>query len=308
MAETDQHGVAIGVDIGGSKIAAAVVTLAGEVIAPRTVKTPVASGPEAVLGAVCDQIASLLQENPGLPVQAIGVGTAGMVDAAQGVILHANANLPGWTGMPIGARLHALFGLPVFVDNDVNALAVGESRFGAGRGCNEALYVAVGTGIGGAVVRNGLIWRGVHSGAGEVAYLVAEWDTSGRPVIIEDRASGPAMEKRYQALTGSNERVGLRIMTERAYAGEALAVQVIKEGAALLGYVLAPLVAVLDPQILIIGGGVPNVGPLWWQSFEYAFRDSPLPALAQVKLAPAELSTHAGVVGAGALALNEIKP
>lgn len=298
---------AVGVDVGGTKIAAGIITPAGEVLLPRTVPTPVSQGPQAVLQAIIEQVADLLKVLPEQNVQAVGIGTAGLVDAERGVIIHANPNLPGWTGMAMGEGVRAAVGLPVYVDNDVNALALGEGRFGAGQGLSEILYVAVGTGIGGAIVRGGRIWRGTHYSAGEVAAVLAGWDEQGRPVNVEDRASGTALEKRYQALCGSATRVSLRDIATQARSGDALSIRVIEEGARILGAVLWPLVAVLDPEILIVGGGVPGIGDLWWQPFERALRDSPFPALQVVKVAPAGLSAHAGLVGAGALALSMLE-
>ncbi len=303
---TDSPKAAVGIDIGGTKIAAGIVTPSGEVLLPRTVPTPVAEGPDAVLETVIGQVRTLLAESVGSRVRAVGIGTAGMVNSETGMIIHANPNLPGWTGMPLGQRVYDAVGLPVRVDNDVNALAVGEGRFGAGQSYREIVYVAVGTGIGGALVRQGEIWRGAHYSAGEVAYLVAGWDEAGRPINVEDRASGTALEKQYQRLSGSAERLGLRQITERANNGERLAHNVIEEGARILGSVLMPLVAAIDPEILIVGGGVPNIGELWWTPFEQALRDGPLPMLKTFQVAPARLSANAGLVGAGALALNAL--
>jgi glucokinase len=295
---------AIGVDIGGTKIAAGIVTAAGEVLSPRTVPTPLAEGPQAVMQAVIGQVNALKQEAP--DVQAVGIGTAGLVDSARGVIVHANPNLPGWTGMPLGATVSATTNLPVYVDNDVNALAIGEGRFGAGQDFREVVYVAVGTGIGGALVCGGEIWRGIHFSAGEVRYLVAGWDEQGGPIILEDYASGPAMEKQYQKLSGSSEHLSLRQITERAHAGDALAVRVIESGARILGHVLGPFVGILDVEMLIIGGGVPNVGDLWWNAFEGALRQNDLIQLQNLRVAAASSSTHAGLIGAGAIALNTL--
>ena len=296
--------LAIGVDIGGTKISAGIVSVKGEVRHVQTIPTPVADGPEAVLQAIIDQAQRLVALEP--HVMAVGIGTAGMVDFEHGVIAHANPNLPGWTGMSVGECVRAAVDLPVYVDNDVNALAIGEGRFGAGRDYQALMYIAVGTGVGGAIVINGNIWRGASYSAGEVAYLVAGWDENGKPIWMEDRTAGPAMEKQYQILSGVSERVDLRMITERAQAGDTLAIQVIQDGARLLGIVLGPLVAAIDPEVVIIGGGVPNIGSLWWLPFEKALRDSPLPALASVKIVPANLNTHAVLVGAAALALNEL--
>jgi glucokinase len=292
----------VGVDIGGTKIAAGVVTPAGEALSPHTVPTPLIAGPHAVMQAVIEQVELLRHEMP--EILAVGIGTAGLVDSTRGVITHANPNLPGWIGMPLGETVSTATGLPVYVDNDVNALAVGEGRFGAGRGFREVVYVAVGTGIGGALVRGGEIWRGTHFSAGEVRYLVAGWDSQNNPVILEDYASGPAMEKQYQSLSGSNERLSLRQITERAHNGDALAVRVIEDGARILGHVLGPVAGILDPEILIVGGGVPNIGDLWWNAFEHALRQNDLIKLQNLRVAAASSSVHAGLIGAGAIALN----
>lgn len=303
----DVQPAAIGVDIGGTKIAAGIVTQAGDVLLPRSIPTPVMEGPEAVLDAIIGQVAALLRDVPDQPVQAVGIGTAGMVDADTGVIMHANQHLPGWAGMRLGERVRSATGLSTYVDNDVNVLAVGEGRFGSGQGFREVLYAAVGTGIGGAIVRHGDIWRGTHFGAGEIGYLVSGWDEQGRPINVEDQAGGIAMQKRYQMLAKRAEPVSLRQVAEQARAGDELAARVIREGAALLGYVLGSLIVVLDPEIVIIGGGVPTIGDLWWQPFEQALRrDGAIPTLQAVQLAPARLSTHAGLVGAAALALNAV--
>jgi glucokinase len=297
--------IAISVDIGGTKIASGIVTASGETSHVQAIATPVSEGPEAVLQAIIEQTQRLL--HIASDAQVVGIGTAGVVDFERGVIKHANPNLPGWTGMPVAERVTAAVGLPVYVENDVNALAIGEGRFGAGRDYRALMYVAIGTGVGGAIVLNGSIWRGASYSAGEVAYLFAGWDEQGRSVVMEDRTAGPAIEKHYQALIGASERISLRVISERAQAGEALARQVIRDGAHILGVVLGPVVAAIDPEVLIVGGGVPNIGPLWWEPFEAALRGSPLPALATVKIAPAGLNTDAVLVGAAALALNEIE-
>ena len=292
----------IGVDIGGTKIAAGIVTPAGEVLSPRTVPTPLADGPQAVMDAVSLQVDLLQTEEP--DVRAVGIGTAGLVDSARGVITHANPNLPGWIGMPLGPTVSAATKLPAYVDNDVNALAIGEGRFGAGQGFREVVYVAIGTGIGGALVRGGEIWRGIHFSAGEVRYLVAGWDEQNNPIILEDFASGPAMEKHYQKLTNSTERLSLRQITERAHNGDTIAVRVIEGGAHILGHVLGGFVGILDVEMLIIGGGVPNIGDLWWNAFERALRQNELIQLQNLRVAAASSSSHASLLGAGAIALN----
>ena len=142
---------ALGVDIGGTKIAAAFVQENGEYAGLRRLPTP-ADAP-AVVAAV-EQLCAELLTTATLPVAAIGVGSAGQVDVTRGVITYAVDTLPDWAGIPLASRLQQRFGLPVSVDNDVNAMALGETVFGAGRGVEAALYASVGTGIGGALILN----------------------------------------------------------------------------------------------------------------------------------------------------------
>jgi glucokinase len=145
---------ALGVDIGGTKIAAAVVDDAGVVRGRQIVATPAAGGAAAVLRAGLDLSRRVLDwaAASGLDIAAVGVGSAGEVDADRGVVTYASGNLPGWAGLALADEFVVATGLPAVVDNVVNALALGESRFGAGRDFRDVLYVAVGTGVGGALV------------------------------------------------------------------------------------------------------------------------------------------------------------
>ncbi len=297
--------IVIGVDIGGTKIAAGLVQPDGQIAHALTEMTP--SGGAAAILEAATGLCRVLQGMTGAPVRALGVGAAGQVDRAQGVIAYANDNLPGWMGTPVKAVLEAELGLPVVVDNDVNAMAFGESQVGAGTGYPHLLYIAVGTGIGGAIVHDGRVWRGAHHSAGELGYLVAGWHDQ-QPVIVEQLASGPGIAARYRALSGSHDLLTLYEIAARARQGETLAAESIREGAHLLGTVLAPVVCLLDPQMVIVGGGVPGIGDLWWQPFEAALRANPLPALQQVKLARAHFEANAVMIGAAQLAYTLIRP
>lgn len=306
---------AIGVDIGGTKIAAGLLTI-NDADAPvlhhvQTVTTPVHQV-DAILDAVtalCSELVTAAQQS-GITLIGVGIGTAGQVNPATGVISYSNDNVPGWTGTPVGAIVSEALNLPVAIDNDVNALAIGEGRFGAGKAYANILYIAVGTGIGGAIVHNGRIWRGAAYSAGEVGYLIADWHTNAdgtrKPITVEQLASGPGLERQYQRLSNDQERLKLEVIAQRAQDGEPIAQQVITQGASILGTVLAPVICLLDPEIVIVGGGVPNIGDLWWQPFETAIRALPLPATQNVTMAKAALNTNAIVTGAGWMALDEL--
>ncbi len=305
----------IGIDIGGTKIAGGIVGPDGQVAHPQTIPTPATERAPGILRAIVGLVHDLLDaaRREEVTISAVGVGTAGQVDHARGVIIFAGENLPGWTGMPLADELGAALGLPVSVENDVNALALGEGRFGAGRGFSSALYVAVGTGVGGAVVIDGKLWRGATWTAGEICHLLVDIEgkrrcTCGQYGHLEAYAAGPAMATRYGELAGiTSPPCDLRAVAEKAYAGDPPAVEAIAEGARILGLAVGGLLNVIDTEAVIIGGGVPDLGELWWEPFEAALRNNANPGPAKVALRRAELGGRAVLVGAALLALEEVR-
>ncbi|HXF62434.1 MAG TPA: ROK family protein [Caldilineaceae bacterium] len=302
---------ALAIDIGGTKIAAALVNRQGSVVQRLVRPTRADLGAHAILQNVIeigrDVVAAARRFD--LPVAAVGIGSAGQVNVETGAISYASQNLPGWSGLPLADQVRDALHLEVFVDNDVNTLALGEHRFGAGRGFREALYVAVGTGVGGALVRNGDVWRGATWSAGEICHLVIDVDgtrrcSCGATGHLEAYTSGPAMVLRYRELSGSRDAPDLQSVAERARQGDGHALQAIAEGAKILGTTLAGLLNVLDPELLVVGGGVTELGRLWWRHFEDALRANPMPGPAQVTLRPAQLGSDAVLAGAAWLAFD----
>ncbi len=147
----------LGIDIGGTKIACGLVMGTGEVLRQTRCPTPLSGGT-----AILDAALSLADDYRAEPISAIGIGTGGQVNADTGVIVSATYLLPVWAGTDVKAVFEAAFGLPCFVDNDVNALAVGEYRFGAGQNLATVIYLALGTGVGGALLLNGQLHHGAH--------------------------------------------------------------------------------------------------------------------------------------------------
>jgi glucokinase len=288
---------AIGIDIGGTKISGGIVTEDGTIRLAAVRPTPAHEGASAVLGAVCRMIEDILLDCTA-PIVGVGVGTAGQVNTDTGTIVYANDNLPGWTGTPVRDTLISAIGLPVVIENDVNVMAYAEYRMLADPTITHALFLTVGTGIGGALITAGELWRGAHWSAGEIGYLPAREGFS-----IESMASGPALARRYAVLTG--EQLPLHQIAARANA-DPIAQQVIEEGAALLGETLTPILCLLDPHAVIVGGGVPQIGALWWDAFTSAVQDSPLPSARSARLLPARLGADAGTVGAGLLAIDRL--
>ena len=304
---------ALALDIGGTKIAAALVNRQGAVIHRLVRSTRADLGAHAILQTTREAGREMLDvaSRYGLSVTAIGIGTGGQVNVTNGSIAYASDTLPGWSGLPLGAEVEDVLKLPTFVDNDVNAVALGEHHFGAGRGYQAALYVAVGTGVGGALVLNGQIWRGSTWSAGEICHLVIDFDgkrrcSCGAMGHLEAYTSGPAMALRYREWTGTRESPDLKSIAAYARQGDSHAIRAIAEGAQILGTALGGVLNVFDPDLLVIGGGVPEIGELWWRHFEPALRSNPMPGPAKVHVRAAELGTDAALAGAAWLAFSGV--
>ncbi|POX37053.1 glucokinase [Streptomyces sp. Ru73] len=301
----------VGVDVGGTKIAAGLVAPDGTLLTSVVRPTPAARGRAAVL----DAIAAAVRELPGYEEAAgLGIGTGGVVDRARGVVLSANALLPGWAGTALGEELTGRLGLPVAADNDANVFALAEQTYGAGAGCASALYVSVGTGIGGGLTGGGRLVRGAHWTAGEFGHLAVP-EAAGRPCNcgrtghLEAVAAGPAITARFRALTGDDSVHDLRrvaALAEQETGAEAEAARtVLAEGAGALGRALAGLVNTVDPERVVVGGGVASIGAPFWEPLTAAFTAELLPGPAGLRPVPAALGPRAAVVGAAALLLED---
>ncbi|CAM3505245.1 ROK family protein [Isoptericola cucumis] len=310
-------GVVVGVDLGGTKTAAALVAADGSPGPVHTAPTPAASGPEAVLDAVAALVTRVVTAS-GAPLRAVGVGAAGVIDAGRGVVVSATETFRDWPGTDVAgglaARLAPLVAGPsasgssavaplVVVENDVDAHAAGEAWRGAAAGARSALLVAVGTGVGGSVVLDGRPLRGAHHLAGEIGHAPVPGAEGlrcacGRPGHLEAVAAGPAIHRRYLALGGDPASPDARDVVARAGAGDELAARVVREAGAAVGRAVAGVVTVLDPEVVVVGGGVGGAGHLWWSALEGALRGEVVDVLADLPVLRAVLGDDAAVVGA----------
>jgi glucokinase len=311
-------GEAVGIDVGGTKINALRVVRDGEIVDRKNVPTP-ADDEEATLAAMIDLARAMLTDD----VLAIGVGAAGLIDASDGVLRFA-PNL-AWRDLPIAARMREVLGLPCQVDNDANAAAYGEYRLGAGRGFRHMLLVAVGTGIGGGIVSDGRLFRGAHGFAAEIGHIVVEpggplcgcgnfgcWEQVAAGRTIDRMGREAAREHEHSILArlagGDPEQVNGLVVTEAARRGDEAAVRVLAEVGRRLGQGIAGLVNVLDPQIVVVGGGAIAAGDLLLDPARAAFLDAVEGPehRPRVPIVAAELGPDAGAVGAAVLALEEL--
>ncbi|MFJ6621753.1 ROK family protein [Kitasatospora sp. NPDC091335] len=288
----------LGIDIGGTKTLAALVGPDGAVLDQARADTPAARGPDAVLRTAADLARRLGGAGP------VGVGAAGLIDPATGVVRYATDSLPGWAGTPVADALARRIGRPVVVDNDVNAAALGESWAGAASGHAHVLLVAVGTGLGGGLVRGGAVDHGARGGAGETAHLPSpEADEltcgCGRTGHLEGVASGTGLARAYRLRTGAD--VTGREVAARCAAGDAAAVEVLATAGHALGRALAGLVALLDPQTVVVAGGAGRALLPYARS---AYAAERLPVHADVTLVPAALGDAAVAVGAARAAMT----
>ncbi len=309
--------LAIGVDIGGTKVAAGVVDGGGHVLARARRLTP-SRDPRAVEATIVEVVDELRRDHS---VVAVGIGAAGFVDAGRARVMFA-PHL-AWRNEPLQSVVHEATGLPVVVENDANAAAWAEWRFGAGRDESHLVCVTLGTGIGGGIVTNGRVERGRYGMAGEFGHMVVVPDGQrcecGNRGCLEQYASGNVLgrEARELARAGSPvtvplmERVGGDIdalvgplITEAARDGDPCAIELFEEVGRWLGIGLANLAAALDPGIFVIGGGVSDAGELLLRPAREAFRRTltgrgfrPEPRIVKAALGP-----QAGLVGAADLA------
>ncbi|MDN5763557.1 MAG: ROK family protein, partial [Microlunatus sp.] len=243
------------------------------------------------------------------------------VDVSTGSIVSATDALTGWAGTDVAGGVqervaaHADSGpVPVHVMNDVDAHAAGEVWLGAAAGAPTSVLVAVGTGVGGGVVINGAAINGGHHVAGEVGHIPTPGAEGLRCACgidghLEAIAAGPAIVRRYLALGGA--KCGdARDVFERARFGEALAQTVVRDAAVALGRAVAGIATILDPHVIVIGGGVPDAGSIWWEPMERAFRGDVIPPLRDLGLVRATLGSRAPIYGAahGAWALLDERP
>lgn len=300
MPVAEHSALVVGLDIGATKTIAGLVTEDGQLL--RSLQVATAPSPPAILTAARALCETLITKAP-TPVLGIGVGCAGVVDTRAATVIHANDNLPGWGGTELSEL--SIGGLPLVAENDVRAMAYGEATLGAGRDYDSLLCVTVGTGIGGALILEGEIWPGANFSAGEIGYLIIGWDGD-QPMILDQYASGPAIERAWQAANEADERPPLTDISALAYAGDDIARAVIRRKAREFGAILAGYVTSINPQAVIVGGGVPQIGPLWWDAFAGAFRTNLPPLLASTQLLPAALGVEAVLLGAAMRAWREL--
>ncbi|HXF51032.1 MAG TPA: ROK family protein [Dehalococcoidia bacterium] len=313
----------MGVDLGATKVLALVARATGEVLASCRRPTDAHEGPAAVVQRIVECAREALDEAGVTMDRIAGVGAmaAGPLDLARGVIT-TPPNLPGWRDVPLRDLLSAAFGLPVLLENDANAQGYGEYRFGAGRGARNLLFVTVSTGIGGGIVLDGRVYHGASGAAGEVGHVPLDPDGppcgAGHPGDLEAMASGLAIAREAEAalhrgecsvlrrLAAEGREVTAETVAEAASLGDSDAAAIIQRAGRWLGMGLAGLVNVLNPDTLVLGGGLTNLGDAYLTPAREELQRRAFPqAFADLRVAVGSLGERAGALGAVALVAEQ---
>ncbi len=309
----------IGMDIGGTKVLAGVVDSQGTILHTTRRPTPA----DDVFGTR-DVIVEVIHELVGkFEVEAVGIGAAGWIDAGRSTVLYA-PNL-AWRAEPLRDTIAGEVNLPVVVENDANAAAWAEYRFGAAQGAQSLVLLTVGTGIGGGIVVNGAMMRGAHGIAAEFGHVLAVAD--GHPCgcgargCLEQYSSGTALVRYARAaardsvpsgsahtllteVNGDLDKIDGPAVTRAAQAGDPTALAAFNEVGRWLGYGMADVVQVLDPDVIIIGGGVSEAGDLLMEPARRAYAERLIQRgkLPVAEIRQASMGNSAGLVGAADLA------
>ena len=310
---------AIGIDIGGTKISIALGTGAGKILARREIVTGIRTKTKACVKELSANLEALIRESrvPKQKILGIGVGCPGAVNAQKG-ILPRSPNLPGWDGLPLSRMLSNAAGLPVFLANDANAAALGESFFGASKFSKNFIYITVSTGIGGGIVINGGLYEGSGFVAGEIGHIsiVPEGRkcNCGQKGCLEAYASGTAIANYVRERMTSkntlirkflygNKKVSARQVGMAAREGDKLSIESYCQAGYYLGIGIANLLNILNPEKVVIGGGVLKSAPeVFWATMVKSTKQHAWPeAFRTVRIVRSRLQGHVGDFGGLAL-------
>ncbi len=315
--------VYLGIDLGGSNISVALANAAGKIIRFDRIETLAHRGPEQVIDRII-KFTKQLQKSENIlssALQAVGVGVPGVLDYANGVV-RFSPNLPGWINIPLRQKLRLAFNKTVVVDNDANVAAYGEKWQGAGKKYNHVVVYTLGTGVGGGIILDGKIFHGCCGGAGELGHTTILPDGPpcgcGNRGCLEALASGTAIGRagREVLQNGHNshlrklcedqpERITAKMVFQAARMGDTAAKEIIRRTGKYLGIAIAGIINLLNPEIIIIGGGVSISGRDLLPHVKTEVKKRTMKALHDcTKIVTAELADKAGVFGAVGIAIQ----
>lgn len=310
----------VGIDIGGTNIKAGVLDKEGNIIYSCSIKTLADNGSEDVLNRISNLVSDMLNENKisKEDVAGIGMGIPGPVNTDTGVVSFC-PNMKGWENLNASKKLEELTSLAVKVGNDVNVITMGEAWIGAAKGYLNVLGLTLGTGIGGGIVVNGKLVSGVSGGAGEIGHIKVEFDGKlcgcGQRGCWEAYASATGLQREaisrlsvnkenllYKRLNGDIYSVEAKDIFDCAKEGDKFSLDLVEFEIKYLSFGLSGLINTLNPEVVVVGGGISLAGNILFDKLNEALKDKVLSVgLKELKILPAKLGNNAGVVGAAAM-------
>ncbi len=322
------RGVVVGVELGATSVDMAICDLDAGVLASRCEPLDIAQGPVPVLQRVYQLADELLALPAGdeRRLLGIGIGLPGPVDIAHGYVTSPPI-MPGWDRYPVRDEVSDRFGVPCFVDNDVNVMAIGEARAGVGKELKDFLFIKVGTGIGCGIITDGQIYRGAQGSAGDIGHIAIDGETErcpcGNQGCLEVVAGGAAIARRGRELAKRGESPLLQSFIaggdeipgditaidvgRAASQGDAAAIDLVVTSGRHIGSVLAKLVNFFNPEMIILGGGVTNLGDVFVAAIrEMVVSRSTALATAELVVRRSTFGEQSGMVGAAAMTVDEL--
>ena len=308
----------IGVDVGGTNVKLALVDLNGKIVYSNTTPTRADLGYEHSIANIQNAIEELMKETNTNKesIEAIGFGFPGQIDYKEGIV-RLLPNMPGWVEIPVAKIMQDKFGIPTKLDNDVRVATLGELKYGAGKGCENLVCITVGTGIGSGLVFNGKLIRGANNAAGEIGHIKMTMGDGpicgcGDYGCFEAYASGPSIvaeakeyikggkSSKFKEL--ATEELSPYIVAQAALQGDVVAKRIFTKMGEIIGLGLSSVVNLLNPEKVIIGGGVADAGDILFNPIRETISKRAMPIQgSNVKIVPAELGNTAGVIGASLL-------
>jgi glucokinase-like ROK family protein len=318
-----EAGTLLVADIGATSIDVALTDLSGTILAAREEAADVADGPDAILGRVEDLFEEVLGEAPEPAPWGVGIGVPGPVEFGTGRPVSPPI-MPGWNGYPVRDRFVERHGAPVWVDNDVNIMALGEWRAGAARYHANMVFVKIGTGIGAGVISDGYLHRGARGSAGDVGHVQVTDDRSvvcrcGNIGCLEALAGGHALAREAEAAASDGRSpylaeiasrggsLSARDLADGATRGDAVCQELLQRSGHLVGAMLASVVNFFNPSLIVIGGGVASAGDQLLAAVREAVYRRSLPlATRDLLILPSALGGRTGIIGAAAMVADEL--
>ncbi|MDO8446705.1 MAG: ROK family protein [Deltaproteobacteria bacterium] len=306
--------LAIGIDMGGTNIRLALISSDGLAINSLRYKTSAQEGKDAVISRLSSATAEMIAEGRkhGMVI-GIGIGAPGLIENG---VVRFSPNLPGWKEVPLQNLLEEALSLPVVLENDANAVAYGENSFGAGKGLSSLICITLGTGVGGGLILDGKIWRGAFGMAGEVGHIVVEPDgnkcSCGNRGCLETYASATGIVRTARDTVNRGDaswdtgNLTTETLEGAARGGDKAAASLFAGAGRYLGIGISSLLHILNPEAVIIGGGVARAWDLFYPSLSEEIKQRCFKEIAErTKIMPASLGDNAGILGAARLAFEQ---